>query len=74
MTQESKTPKSRKQALSKVLKQMDHWLELRTRLILSIGTPMVDLVLRGRIVGRQGRLFLFDSYGNMQSSRHSRVL
>jgi hypothetical protein len=63
MTKESKIPKSRKQTLSQVLKQMDRWLELRTRLTFSISTPLFNLVLRGRIIGRQGRLFLFDSYG-----------
>jgi hypothetical protein len=35
----------------------------KTRLILSINTPLFHLFLRGRVVGRQEGRFLFDSYG-----------
>jgi hypothetical protein len=55
--------KTREQKLAKVINQMDGWMHDRTRLLLSISTPLFQLFLRGRIVGRQGRLFLFDSYG-----------
>ena len=45
--------------------QSKRWMHDKTRLILSISTPLFQLFLRGRVVGRQDeRLFLFDSYGN----------
>jgi hypothetical protein len=55
--------KSREQKLAKVINQIDSWMQDETRLILSISTPLFQLFLRGRVVGRQGRLFLFDNYG-----------
>src|ERR1022692_1365539 len=64
MTKNSGNPKSREQELAKVLKQMDDWMQHKTRLMLSISTPLFHLFLRGR-VGRQEGLFLFDSYGEV---------
>jgi hypothetical protein len=55
--------KPRGQKLAKVINQMDDWMQHKTRLVLSIQTPLFNLFLRGRLVGRQERLFLFDSYG-----------
>jgi hypothetical protein len=46
-----------------VIKRMDYWMQHKTRLTLLIGTPLFHLFLRGRVVGRQEGLFLFDSYG-----------
>jgi hypothetical protein len=63
MTNKSGIRKSREQELSKVINQMDYWMQHKTRLILSISTPLFHLFLRGRMVGRQECLFLFDSYG-----------
>jgi len=63
MTKKSDVTKSRKQDLPKVLKQMDCWMQHKMRLTLMISTPLFPLFLRGRIVGRQERLFLFDSHG-----------
>lgn len=63
MTKESGIRKSRGQELSKVIHQMDYWMQHKTRLVLSISTPLFPLLLRGRVVGRQQGLFLFDSYG-----------
>ena len=57
--------KSREQKLAKVINQMDGWMQNKTRLILSINTPLFHLFLRGRVVGRQEGLFLFDSYGEV---------
>jgi hypothetical protein len=42
---------------------MNSWMQHKTRLTLLISSPLFFLFLRGRIVGRQGRLFLFDNYG-----------
>jgi hypothetical protein len=63
MTKKSGIRKSREQELSKVINQMDGWVQDKTRLILSVSTPLFHLFLRGRVVGRQQGLFLFDSYG-----------
>ena len=63
MTKKADIPKSREQKLSKVVNQMDYWMQHKTRLILSISTPLFHLFLRGHVVGRQQGLFLFDSYG-----------
>ena len=63
MTKKSGIRKSREQELSKVINQMADWMQHKTRLILSISTPLFHLFLRGRVVGRQQGLFLFDSYG-----------
>jgi hypothetical protein len=61
MAKKSGTAKSNE--LPKVIKQMDYWMQHKTRLLLSItATPLIMLCIRGRIVGRMGRLFLFDSY------------
>jgi hypothetical protein len=57
--------KSREQKLTKAVNQMDAWMQHKTRLIVSISTPLFYLVLRGRVVGRQEGLFLFDSYGEV---------
>jgi hypothetical protein len=57
--------KTREQKLAKVINQMDGWMQDKTRLILSISTPLFPLFLRGRVVGRQESLFLFDSYGEV---------
>jgi hypothetical protein len=62
MTQKSGIRKSPKQDLAKVLQQMDDWMRHQTRLSLLIDPSLFALCLRGRIVGRQERLFLFDSY------------
>jgi hypothetical protein len=52
------------QKLTRVLEQMESWRTQGTRLILSIDSPLFHrLTLRGRIVGRLKRLFLFDTYG-----------
>ncbi|MCU1303278.1 MAG: hypothetical protein JWQ87_3562 [Candidatus Sulfotelmatobacter sp.] len=79
MTKNSGSPKSRAQELANVIKTMDHWMQHKTRLILQISTPLFYLVLRGRIVGRQQSLFLFDSYGQtcrvpVVPERYNRVL
>jgi len=63
MTKKSRIPASRKQKLAKVTQQMDQWMHDRTRLILSISTPLFQFFLRGRVVGRLERLFVFDAYG-----------
>jgi hypothetical protein len=55
-------PKSRDQKLARVINQMEGWMHDKTRLILSISTPLFQLFLRGCVVGRQERLFLFDSH------------
>src|ERR1017187_10222184 len=65
MTKNSGNPKSREQELAKVLKQMDCWMQHKTRLMLSISTPLFHLSLRGRVVGRQEGLFVFDSHGEV---------
>jgi hypothetical protein len=57
--------KSREQRLTKAVNQMDAWMQHKTRLIVSISTPLFYLVLHGRVVGRQEGLFLFDSYGEV---------
>lgn len=62
MTQKSDIAKASQQKLIRVLEQMDNWRKHKTRLILSIGSPLFHLTLRGRIVGRLERLFLFDTY------------
>jgi hypothetical protein len=59
------TSKSREQKLTKVVNQIDDWMKHKTRLILSISTPLFHLFLRGRVMGRQEGLFLFDSYGEV---------
>ena len=71
--------KSREQKLAKVINQMDDWMQHQTRVILSISTPLFQLFLRGRVVGRQERLFLFDNYGEtcripVIPERYDRVL
>lgn len=78
--------KTREQKLAKVINQMDGWMQEKTRLILSISTPLFYLFLRGRVVGRQEGtkcnprdLFLFDSYGEtcrvpVIPERYDRVL
>jgi hypothetical protein len=63
MTKKSGITKSRKQDLAKVLKLMDSWMKHRTRLTLFFNMPSFPLFLRGRMVGRQEGLFLFDSHG-----------
>ena len=63
MTQKSHIPKTSQQKLTHVLAQMDSWRSHHTRVILSIHSPLFHLTLRGRIVGRLERLFLFDTYG-----------
>jgi hypothetical protein len=55
--------KSREQKLAKVINQMDDWMQHKTRVILSISTPLFQLFLHGRVVCRQEGLFLFDNYG-----------
>lgn len=62
MTQKSGIRKSPTHDLPKVLQQMDDWMRHQTRLSLLINPSLFALCLRGRIVGRQKRLFLFDSY------------
>jgi hypothetical protein len=57
--------KTREQKLARVINQMDGWMQDKTRLVLSISTPLFHLFLRGRLVGRQEGLFLFDSYGEV---------
>ena len=56
--------KSRKQKLAKAIDQMDGWMRDKTRLILSIHTPLFHLFLRGRVEGRQKRMFVFANYGD----------
>lgn len=63
MTKDSGTSQSHKQEVADVIEQMNSWMQHKTRLTLLISTPLFFLFLRGRIVGRQGRLFLFDNYG-----------
>jgi hypothetical protein len=63
MTQKSHIPITSQQKLTRVLAQMDSWRSHHTRVILSIHSPLFHLTLRGRIVGRLERLFLFDTYG-----------
>jgi hypothetical protein len=63
MMQKSGIRKSPTHDLAKVLQQMDNWMRHQTRLSLLINPSLFALCLRGRIVGRQKRLFLFDSYG-----------
>jgi hypothetical protein len=63
MTQKSDISKPSQRKLTRVLEQMDSWKSHNTRLILSIHSPLFHLTLRGRIVGRLERLFLFDTYG-----------
>ncbi len=63
MTKKSGITKSQKQDLAKVLKLMDSWIRHRTRLTLFINTPLFSFFLRGRMVGRQEGLFLFDPHG-----------
>lgn len=55
--------KSQKQLLDEVLEQMDFWMEHQTNLILLVWADLLPLSLRGRIVGRLKRLFLFDVHG-----------
>ncbi|MGC1646695.1 MAG: hypothetical protein WA741_12760 [Candidatus Sulfotelmatobacter sp.] len=62
MMQKSGIRKSPKQDLAKVLQQMDDWMRHQTRLSLLIDQSLFALCLRGRIVGRQEGLFLFDSH------------
>ena len=71
--------KTREQKLAKAINQMDGWMQGKTRLILSISTPLIQIFLRGRVVGRQKRLFLFDNYGEtcripVIPERYDRVL
>jgi hypothetical protein len=63
MMKKSGIRKSPTHDLAKVLQQMDDWMRHHTRLGLVINPSLFALCLRGRIVGRQKRLFLFDSYG-----------
>ena len=65
MTQKSDIAKTSQRKLTRVLEQMDNWRKHKTRLILSIGSPLFHLTLRGRISGRLERLFLFDNYGEI---------
>ena len=63
MTKKSGVSKSQKQGLAGVIKQMDSWIQDETKLSLWINTSLVHLVLFGRLVARQERLFLFDAHG-----------
>jgi hypothetical protein len=63
MTKKTGVTKSQKQGLAGVIKQMDSWIEHETKLSLWINTSLVHLVLFGRLVARQERLFLFDAHG-----------
>jgi hypothetical protein len=79
MKQQSGISKSSQQKLARVLEQMESWKNQKTRLILSIDSPLFYLTLRGRIVGRLERLFLFDTYGEtcriaVIPERYDRVL
>jgi hypothetical protein len=65
MTKKSGVTKSQKQDLAKVIKQMDSWIQHETKLNLLISTPLVHLMLFGRLVTRleEEGLFLFDAHG-----------
>jgi hypothetical protein len=63
MTKKASVTKSQKQGLSRVIKQMDSWIQHETPLILGINISLVYLVLFGRLVAQQERLFLFDAHG-----------
>ena len=63
MTKKSGIRQSREQEVAAVIEQMDDWIQRKTRLILSISTPLFHLFLRGRVVGHQEGMFLFDNYG-----------
>jgi hypothetical protein len=63
MTMKSGITKSKRQGLARVIKQMDSWIQHETNLSLWINTSLVHLVLFGRLVARQERLFLFDAHG-----------
>jgi hypothetical protein len=54
--------KSQKLGLARVIKQMDSWIQHETNLSLWIRPFLVDLMLFGRLVARQDRVFLFDAH------------
>ena len=58
MTKKSSIAKSREQKLSKVINQMDYWMQHKTRLILSISTPLFQPIPARPRCGAPARLVL----------------
>ena len=63
MAKKSGGTESQKHDPVKVIKQMGSWIQQETKLNLLISTPLVHLILFGRLVAREEGLFLFDAHG-----------
>ena len=65
MTKKSVTKSQKLGLAARVIKQMDSWIQQETSLSLLISTPLVHLMLFGRLVACQEEegLFLFDAHG-----------